>query len=378
MYVRLLFWSLRHRRWRHLLNAIAIAVTAAVVVVFVATISGLVAFTHSISETTLTRILLTPRLVTPGSTTDGMPMTFRPMLEKIDGVRVVQRKLVVGGRDPSGATYLVIGEEDSGIELNTDIYPVDKATFEAWKKERTGAIVTEATARALRLEVGETAEVTIPAGKVQIKVVGIARGAVFTHTIGVHFDYLQELTKITQTCGYRVFTGPADADRVIREIGKLTRNSAMPARGVIGSRYRASLAKQASTIPTVLGFLGIFLMLTTALTLANNCAISIRERRVEVATLRVIGYYPRTIARQLVGEAVLVGLIGGVVGIAIVWFAFRGGVQLTPSGMPPTTIGWFAMACALAVAVAVPLIGSIPSALSAVRTPLVDGLRDTA
>ena len=359
-----------------MLNAIAIGVTAAVVMIFVATISGLVAFTRSVTETSMTRILLTPKLVTPGSTTDGMPMSLRATIEKIEGVQVVQRKLVLGGKDPSGATYLVIGEEESGIGLNTDIYPVDKAVFEAWKTERTGAIITEATARDLKLEVGEIAEVTIPAHKLRIKVVGISHGALFTQTIGVHFDYLQESTGITQTCGYRVFSAAADADRVTSEIGKQTRNSAMPARGVIGSRYRASLAKRASTIPTVLGFLGIFLVVTTMLTLANNCAISIRERRVEVATFRVIGYKPRVIARQLVGEAVLVGLVGGVVGMLVAWFAFRGGVQLTPSGMPPTTIGLSAFLGGAIISIAVPLIGAVPSARAAVRMPLVDGLRD--
>jgi putative ABC transport system permease protein len=360
------------------LNAVAIAVTAAVVIVFVATIAGLVAFTRSQSEGAVIRILLTPKLVTPGSATDGMPMSLRATLEKIEGVKVVQRKLVLGGRDPSGARYLVIGEEESGIELNKDFYPVDKSVFEAWKQERTGAIVTEATARDLKLEVGEIAEVNIPGKKLRIKVVGISRGALFTQTIAVHFDYLQESTGITQTCGYRIFAAPDDADHITKEIAAQTRNTAMPSRGVIGSRHRASLAKRASTIPTVLGFLGIFLMLTTVLTLANNCAISIRERRVEVATLRVMGYKPRSIATRLIAEAVLVGVVGGVVGMLVAWFAFRNGVQLTPTGMPPTTIGVFALSCGLLISIFVPLLGAIPSARAAVRTPLVDGLRDAA
>jgi putative ABC transport system permease protein len=314
----------------------------------------------------------------PGSATDGMPMSLKANLEKIPGVQVVQRKLVLSGRDPGGARYLVIGEEESGIALNTDFYPVDKAVFDAWKAERTGAIVTEATARDLGLEVGEIAEITIPAKKLRIKVVGIARGALFTQALVVHFDYLQETTGITQTCGYRVFAAAKDADSVAKEIAAQTKNSPMPSRGVIGSRHRASLAKRASTIPTVLGFLGIFLMITTVLTLANNTAISIRERRVEVATLRVMGYKPGSIATRLVAEAVMVGLVGGLAGMALAWFAFRNGVQLTPAGMPPTKIGTFALLCGLLISIAVPLFGAIPSARAAVRKPLVEGLRDAA
>lgn len=353
--------------------------TAAVVMVFIAAVLDLVAFTKSNDESKLARILLSPKLVTPGTATDGMPMSLGPQLAKIDGVKVVQRKFVVPARDEGGATYLVNGEDDTGPELNKDIYPVDQAMIDAWKKERTGAIVTETTARELRLEVGKTVEVGMPTGRLQIKVIGISRNALFTQIIGVHLDYLQEFTKNLDTCGYRVFTAPADFDRVSSEIAKLTKNSSMPVQGISSTRYLASKAKHASTIPVVLGFLGMFLVLTTALTLASNAAISIRERRVEIATLRTLGFYPRTILRLLVSEAVLVGLIGGAVAMLIIWFVFRNGVQLTPRGMlPPTTIGRVAVLCGLAISIVVPLFGSIPSARRSVRMPLVDGLRDSA
>jgi putative ABC transport system permease protein len=175
-----------------------------------------------------------------------------------------------------------------------------------------------------------------------------------------------------------VFVGPDDLDGVITEIATQTKNSSMPAQGVESGRFHAGFAKRAATIPVALGFLGLFLVFTTGLTLANNCAISIRERRVEVSTLRVLGYYPRSILRLLVSEAVLIGVVGGLVGVIITYLAFRAGMRLTPKEIPPAKLDAISIAAGMAVAVIVPLLGSLPSALAAVRVPLVDGLRESA
>jgi ABC-type lipoprotein release transport system permease subunit len=379
MHARMLGWSLRHRRGRHLINLIATAVTVAVVMAFVAVMLQLREFSKVQIGGAYTRILVAPRIVRPGNGTDGMPLTLGAQLAKIDGVKVVQRKLVIGGRHESGATYMLAGEEDSGIELNKDIYPTDAATFEAWKKEPTGAIITDATAKDLRLEVGKTAELPTAFGRMQIKVVGITKGAAFAQLIGVHFPYMQQFTKNQDTCGYRVFTTPDKLDPAITEIGALTKNSSMPSQGISSSRFRADLARRASTIPLVLGFLGLFLVFTTGLTLANNTGISIRERRVEVATLRVMGFYKPSLLRLLVSEAVVVGFAGAVIAVAVVTLAFRNGVQLAPPDLlQPAKIGIASIIAGLAVGILVPLLGAVPSALSAVRVPLVEGLRDNA
>ena len=52
-------------------------------------------------------------------------------------------------------------------------------------------------------------------------------------------------------------------------------------------------------------------------------------------------------------------------------------MQLTPKDLlPPATMGSVAIACGLAMSILVPLLGALPSAIRAVRVPLVDGLRD--
>jgi len=380
---RLIGWSLRQRRWRHVLDAIAIALTTAVVMVFVALLGDLVRFTHaSLGAPSLSRILVVPAIVTPGTTTDGHPAALYATLAKIPGIKVVQRKRVIFGRHESGATYLVSGEEDSGVELNKDYFPADAATIDAWKRERPlGAIVSEATAKDLGLQIGVVTEIPTSAGPLKIKPVAFSHGATFPHSMAVHFEYLQEATKNQQTCGFRVFTAPADVGHVLKDIKTLTENSGAPAHGISSERFQAGIARRASAIPTVLGFLGAFLIFTTVLTLANNRSISVRERRTEVATLRVIGYRRRSILAMLIGESLVVSIIGGAIAIAVVWFAFRNGVQLTKGSISlvrPVHMDAIAIACGAAAAILVPLAGALLPALGATRVELAQGLRDTA
>ncbi len=52
-------------------------------------------------------------------------------------------------------------------------------------------------------------------------------------------------------------------------------------------------------------------VLTLALVLANAISISVRERRTEMAVLKVLGFRPRQIVLLVMGEAVLLGLVAG-------------------------------------------------------------------
>jgi ABC-type lipoprotein release transport system permease subunit len=369
-----------------MLNAIAIATTVAVVTLFVSVITELVSFTNQTVGQGMSRLVVIPKLAMLGSPIDGLPVSFYPMFQKIDGVRVVQRRIAINGRHPSGATYLVFGEEEKSIELYPDFYPVSPAEFEAWKKERPmGAILTDTTAQDLLLKVGDTTEVPTAFGPLRIKVVAITHGAVFLQSIAIHFEYMQEFTKNTDTCGYRVFTAPEDLDRVTAAIAELTKNSVMPAQAVEAAQFRAANAKQAAMIPAILGFLGLFLILTTGLTLANSSAIAIRQRRTEAATLRVIGYRRGAVVRLFVSEGVLVGMAGGLLAILFMSVVFRNGVQLSSGGMlaagglfSAVKIGWFAILCGALTSIVVPLVGTYFPAVIAMRRPLVEGLRDTA
>jgi cell division protein FtsX len=376
-FARLLGWSFRHRRWRNVLNALVMALTVAVVMLFVTVILDLVGYVKRSADRELTRVLILPKMA--GS---DLPIALYPILKSIEGVQVVERYRSFGGKHPSGARYLIAAEDEVGVELNTDIFPVTPEVLAAWKAAKpTGAIVTETTARELRLSVGQDAEIPTSLGPLQIKVVGISYGGPIGQRIVVHFDYVQEVTKSKGKCRFRVFTKAPDFERVAGAIDERFANSGTPLQAVSAADFAAGWARRASTVPMVLGCLGLFLILTTLLTLANNTVISIRERRVELATLRVLGFRAGTLVWLPICEAMLVGVIGAAIAIAFCKLALGSGIQLTPGDvqlLKPTTVGTTGMLAGVLLALVVPLASALPSALAATRQPLVDALRDNA
>src|SRR5205823_5779514 len=75
-------------------------------------------------------------------------------------------------------------------------------------------------------------------------------------------------------------------------------------------------------------FMAPALLATMALIIALAISISVRERRLEMAVLKVLGYRPGQILLLVLGEALLIGSISGALSASIVWAAvnLRGGV----------------------------------------------------
>jgi len=63
------------------------------------------------------------------------------------------------------------------------------------------------------------------------------------------------------------------------------------------------------------------------LVIANAISISVRERRTEMAVLKVLGFQPRHILRLVLGEAILIGLLAGGMSSFLAW-ALIGNLKL--------------------------------------------------
>ncbi len=134
----------------------------------------------------------------------------------------------------------------------------------------------------------------------------------------------------------------------------------------------------------IFGFLGIVVFAIVVFSVANTILMSVFERTREIGTLMAIGTPRGTVWRMFLAEGVLIGVIGGVLGIAAGAFAAflinRAGIMLPPP--PGFTVGY-----ALKVMVQPPILvtsflisfitatlSSIVPALKASRLKIVDAL----
>jgi len=106
-------------------------------------------------------------------------------------------------------------------------------------------------------------------------------------------------------------------------------------------------------VPAILGCM--------VLVLANAISISVRERRPEIAVLKVVGYRPRQILGLVVGEALLVGGVSGLLSAAFTFWFFNvayDGVPFQIELFPVFRVPEMALAWGPAVGLATALGGS--------------------
>ena len=99
-----------------------------------------------------------------------------------------------------------------------------------------------------------------------------------------------------------------DVEAALKELG--VRTSSM-------NSMRDEIKKQMMTIQLVLGGIGGVSMLVAALGITNTMVMSIYERTREIGVMKVLGCKLHNIRSIFLWEAGLIGLIGGIAGIAI-------------------------------------------------------------
>jgi len=116
---------------------------------------------------------------------------------------------------------------------------------------------------------------------------------------------------------------------------------------------------------------------TMLLVIANTMGQSVRERTNELAVMKTLGFSSFAVTAMVIGEALLLTLLGAAIGLGLAFFASMGlakmlGQFLPTIGMPPDT---FVLGIAIAL-----LLGAIASALPSAQAwqlRIVDALRRT-
>ncbi len=110
------------------------------------------------------------------------------------------------------------------------------------------------------------------------------------------------------------------------------------------------------------------ILVTLALVISNSISISVRERRLEMAVLKVLGFQPWQLLVLVLGEALLIGILAGLVSAGATYFVvneWMGGIKFPIAFIPVFFIPANAFWWGLAIGTATSLVGSIMPAWSA-------------
>lgn len=150
------------------------------------------------------------------------------------------------------------------------------------------------------------------------------------------------------------------------------------------SEYMAAQAESLSTFIKAIGYpLAVLMSLGAIFGAINTMYASVSARSREIATLRAIGFGGFPVAVSTLIESLILALVGGLIGAAVVYLVFNGYTVSTINGSTFSQVVFdFAVTGELLVqgivaAVIIGLVGGFFPALRAARLPVATALRET-
>ena len=344
------------------------------------------------------------RLVTRHKVTFIMSLPLR----YVDAVRSEAPRLGIkgvtwaswfGGKDPAhdGEFFATMAVDGATYFEEVPELVVAKDVLAAFKEDRSGAIVGDALAAKLGWKVGQ--RVTLESGifppedpekpwtfTVRGVYTATARN-VDRSTFFFHWAYLNDDVAPVRKdqVGWLMsrVTDPARTADVGLAVDRLFDDKEIQTLSQDERAFNQSFLAGFSAVLGALDLVSVVILAIMMLVLGNTIAMGVRERTSEIATMRAIGFLPKHIALSVIGEACVLGAIGGGVGLAIAYpFIERGLGRFLEENMGaffpyfriPTPMAFAAFGLAIALAV----LASILPARSAARMRVTEGLRRVA
>ncbi|HWU87597.1 MAG TPA: ABC transporter permease [Kofleriaceae bacterium] len=257
---------------------------------------------------------------------------------KFPGIKAATWASWFGAKDPRERVPFFAGfaaDHDTWFDV-MDEMKVEPAQLTEWKRTPNGAILGDLLAKSLEVQVGSDLTITsdIYPGDWKFKVVGIytpLRKTVDRNTMVFHWDYLNKDPRgafSREQIGWVMsrIDDPTKSAEISRAIDKLFEERDDQTITMSERALQLSFLGGISTVLSVFDWVSLAILIVMALILANTIAMSVRERTHEYGVLRAIGFSPRYLVGFIVGEAVLIAVVGGAAGVLLTMLLVNGAV----------------------------------------------------
>src|ERR1700738_3531325 len=182
---------------------------------------------------------------------------------------------------------------------------------------------------------------------------------------------------VKSTAGWYVvkLDSPDDAVRVAKAIDEKFANSSFETKTETESAFAAYFVKQFGNIELLILTIGSVVFFTLLLVTGNTMAISVRERIGELAVLKAIGYPDRYVLFFVLSEALVIALIGGLIGLGLAVLAIPVVGAALRGLLSPLLLSVGEVSIGLAFAVFVGVASGLLPGIGAMRLRVVDALR---
>ena len=322
-------YNIRNLFARKMSTGMTAFVIGLVVAVFLCVLALVQGVTRTLSVTASDRNVLTMRV---GAQAEMQSVITRDQADQIQALPGIERN--AAGKplvSPELITLINIPREDGktfsnvqvrgmapiGVEIRPDVKIVDGRMFQTGSNE---AIVSKNLSRRFAsMRVGDT----LKTGSFRWVVVGLfdAAGSAYESEIWTDVSDLQQQTK--RNIYSSVFVRAVDPEAASRYIETVKGDQRLKLEGKTERKYYDEQMITGAPIKALAFIVGIFTAIGASFGAMNTMYAQVSARTREIGTLRAIGFSRRSILLSFVLEALMLSLIGGVLGLVFTFLAFN-------------------------------------------------------
>lgn len=316
--------------------------------------------------------------------TSRLPEFYLERIRKVPGVAsAVPMKIVVNNCRASLDVITFRGVPRESIAAGSSLtasWTLLSGSLEEWQRRSDSALVGETLAARRGFTVGDSFD----SSGVTVTVAGIIRSdePQDQNVAYVHLEFLQQaaatgggLGSVTQFTVH--VTDPARLEAVATAIDEEFRAEAEP---TATRPEKAFVAQAGADIVAIVGFtrwLGWGCLAAVLALVANAIVLSVHDRIREHAVLQTLGFRAGLIARLIVSEGMLLGLVGGALGTALALAVVHfGNFSLSQEGLSITVAAsWRVLVTGLVISAGVGIAAGLVPAIRASRREIASCFR---
>ena len=321
------------------------------------------------------------------SLTNWIPEAYRARIQTLPGIEEMSVWCWFGGKyiDYSAKNQFArFGVEPEKLLKVFDEAKIVEGSAQDWFSDRAGAMVGTALMKKYGWKVGQK---IVLQGDIYPMTLELTIRAVYTadnpSALFFNWAYVEEaLPQVKGRIGtFYIRAKDAEAvGRLPRQIDEMFDNADPPTKTETEKEFQNGFVQMLGNVHLMLNAISAVIVFVILLIAANTMAMAARERVNEIAVLRTLGYQKSTILGMILGESLLLALLGGFFGLGLFVLGFSGfkaallntpmagfasGMRLFPS----------VLAVGFGISVFIGLFAGLVPAVGAARRSITDGLR---
>jgi putative ABC transport system permease protein len=263
--------------------------------------------------------------------TQPMPIAYFNRVKAVEGVRQVTFANWFGGyyQDPKNFIMALAVEPNTYFDVYRSEFEVPPEQLQAFMRDRGSAVIGESLAQKWGWKIGDRIPVASNIFSQKsgghtwdLTIAGIVKGKadhVDTNFLLFQYAYFDETRSFGKdTIGWMILqtASPENNDRVAKTIDAMFANSTAETSTDTEKAFGKAFAAQFGNIALIVLLVVGAAFVTILMIVGNTMALSIRERTREIGVLKTLGFSGPRILGMVLGESVLLALLGGIPGLA--------------------------------------------------------------